>query len=197
MTPEERNELVQANLGLATHFAKQFRASRMEFSDIVQEAYRGLIDAADRFDPRRSKFSTYARWHILKTIMEAIHTRNEVVRTPRRAKSVACHALDDSPAAFNLEDDSEQVDEQLDRQADITRVRDGISALPWRHGVVLRLRYGIDTERLTLARAGAILGVTPERVRQIQRAAEEKLRLVLQRCATIRYPGDCPEQQED
>ena len=64
LTLEERNKLVEENLGLATHFASQFRASRMEFEDLVQEAYLGLMDAAERFDPARgNKFSTYARWH--------------------------------------------------------------------------------------------------------------------------------------
>ena len=56
---EERNALVEANMGLAVHFAQHYQVSRMEFEDIVQEAYLGLIDAAELFDPERgTKFST-------------------------------------------------------------------------------------------------------------------------------------------
>lgn len=185
MTPEERNDIVEANMGLAPHFAQEFQASKMEFEDMVQEAYLGLIDAASRFDPKRgTKFSTYARWHIVKRIMEAIHNRNEVVRTPRRRPSHICVPLKDLHEQTLLSHEP-SASEQMMREEVSEVVNDCIRRLPPRDGIVIRLRHGVNTERRTLAKVGEILGVTPERVRQIQNSAEEKLRALLRGSAIL------------
>lgn len=186
---DERNRLVESNLGLATHFADQFHASRMEREDMVQEAYLGLIDAAERYDASRgTKFSTYARWHILKRIMDAIHNRNEVVRTPRRRPSHICSRLKPEHQE-QLIDAGLSPDEQLIADEQTAAVHDCIKQLPDREGIVIRLRHGINTPAMTLAKVGDILGVTPERVRQIQNAAEEKLRKLLSERAILEHNG--------
>lgn len=186
MTPAEkkRNELVEKNMGLATHFASHFQASRMEYEDMVQEAYLGLIDAAERFDPDRgTKFSTYARWHIMKRIMDAIHNRNEIVRTPRRRPSHICGSLDE---AVEMEDGTPHVSDLMDERDMVEAVRKCIKDLPSREAIVIRLRHGVNTPRMTLAKIGAILDVSPERVRQIQSSAEEKLRALLAESGILR-----------
>ena len=190
-TPQqlERNALVEKNMGLATHFANHFQASRMEYSDLVQEAYMGLLDAADMYDPKRgTQFSTYARWHIVKRVMDAIHTRNEIVRTPRRRPSHICGTLDDARVA-QLADPSPDVSEVLDEAEMVDAVRAGIKLLPHREAVVIRMRRGVNTPAMTLSEVGRILAVTAERVRQIQNSGEEKLRAILAECAILRDHG--------
>jgi len=52
-----------------------------------------------------------------------------------------------------------------------------IDLLPEREAMIIRLRYGLDTsEPLTLEEVGRILNLSRERVRQLQEAAEKKLR---------------------
>lgn len=185
---EERNALVEANMGLAVHFAQHYQVSRMEFEDIVQEAYLGLIDAAELFDPERgTKFSTYAGWHILKRIMDAVHNRNEMVRTPRRRPSHICGSLDES--ASSIPDQRPSVEEQFDADERVNAIHDCIRELPAREAIVIRMRHGVNTERLTLAKVASILGVTPERVRQIQNSGEEKLRALVRRSAILNEQG--------
>lgn len=189
LTPQQkaRNELVEANLGLATHFANHFQASRMEYEDLVQEAHMGLMDAAERYDPRRgTKFSTYARWHIVKRVMDAIHTRNEIVRTPRRRPSLICGSLEN---AFDIADPAPDAGEVLDEAEMVDAVRAGIKLLPSREAIVIRMRRGVNTHAMTLREVGDILAVTPERVRQIQNSGEEKLRAILAECAILRDHG--------
>ncbi len=191
LTPQqlERNELVEKNLGLATHFANHFQASRMEYKDLVQEAYMGLMDAAERYNPARgTQFSTYARWHIVKRVMDAIHNRNEIVRTPRRRPSHVCVTLDDAHVA-DLTDTAPDVSEVLDETEMIEAVREGIKLLPHREAMVIRMRRGVNTLALTLRQVGDILAVTPERVRQIQNSGEEKLRAILAERAILRDYG--------
>ena len=191
LTPKQRarNELVLANMGLATHFANHFQASRMEYADLVQEAYMGLMDAAERYDPRRgTQFSTYARWRIVKTVMEAIHNRNEIVRTPRRRPSHVCGSLDDA-SVVGLVDPAPDVGDVLDEAEMVDEVRAGIKLLPSREAIVVRMRRGVNTLPMTLREVGDILAVTPERVRQIQNSGEEKLREILAESAILRDHG--------
>jgi RNA polymerase sigma factor (sigma-70 family) len=191
LTPaqEKRNKLVEANIGLSTHFADQFQASRMEYADLVQEAHMGLIDAAEKFDPDRgTKFSTYARWHIMKRIMDAIHNRNEIIRTPRRRPSHFCSSLDEAQVA-EMPDGAPHASEQMDEEAMVNAVRECIKELPSREGIVIRLRRGINTDPMTLSKVGDILGVTAERVRQIQKSGEEKLHALLAKRSILQDYG--------
>jgi len=56
-------------------------------------------------------------------------------------------------------------------------VRDSLKILPDRHRLVLRLRFGIACSRPhTLAEIGKMLGVSAERIRQIEASAFERLR---------------------
>lgn len=55
-------------------------------------------------------------------------------------------------------------------------VRRGVEALPSREGEILRLRFGLgDEKEHTLEEVGARLGVTRERVRQLQERALQRL----------------------
>lgn len=184
LTTEERNALVEANIGLAHYFAKYYHASNMEYDDIVQEAHLGLMDAAEGFDPKRgTKFSTYACWHIRKRVMHAIHTTNEIIRTPRRRPSHVCGSLENTGAEHWLEDEGLSPEAQIDQNQHVNRIRECIAELPVRDAVVLRLRHGVNVDPMTLRQIGDILGVSPERVRQLQQVAEEKLcALVQKRC---------------
>lgn len=56
-------------------------------------------------------------------------------------------------------------------------VRTSLAVLPDRHRLVLRLRFGIDCSRPhTLAEIGKMLGVSAERIRQIEASAFDRLR---------------------
>lgn len=183
MSPDERNALVEKNLPLATYFARRFRATNMDLEDLIQEGRVGLIEAAERFDPARGiKFSTYAAWHIRKSIMEAIRSRNDTVYTPKRHQSKKCFELD---PGWDTVDTAPTPHEIMEHDEELAAIRKCIKLLPARDAIVIRLRHGINTEKLTLTKVGDILGVSRERVRQIQNAAEEKLRELLRDCAIL------------
>ncbi len=58
---EERNRLVESNLGLVHSCANRFRGRGAEYDDLFQAGCVGLIKAADNFEPERGfSFSTYA-----------------------------------------------------------------------------------------------------------------------------------------
>jgi len=68
------------------------------------------------------------------------------------------------------------VDEIIDRQTIIRRVREALDRMRDRDSLVLRLRFGFDGEdELTLDQIGRKLGLTRERIRQIEKKAKEQL----------------------
>lgn len=85
--------------------------------------------------------------------------------------SVALATLLPDPAA------TDPLDEVIDRQA-ILQVRAAVARLPERLQLVLRLRYGLDADerQRTLEQVGVVMGVTRERVRQLEAEALKLLR---------------------
>jgi RNA polymerase primary sigma factor len=68
------------------------------------------------------------------------------------------------------------IDETIDRQIMIRRVREALDCINARDALVLRLRFGFDGEdELTLDQIGRKLGLTRERIRQIEKKAKIKL----------------------
>jgi RNA polymerase primary sigma factor len=55
-------------------------------------------------------------------------------------------------------------------------IRELLSQLPPREQRVLRLRFGLDDAPKTLEGIGGMLGLTRERVRQIEKQAKDRLR---------------------
>jgi RNA polymerase primary sigma factor len=85
-----------------------------------------------------------------------------------------------------IEDErASEVPEVVIRQMENTLLEEWIGEMPDRERHVLVRRYGLDErEPATLAELGAELGITRERVRQLQRSAEWRLRgrLVSEQC---------------
>lgn len=82
-----KNRMVNANLRLVVHVAKQYqrrkKLNHMELLDLVQEGAMGLMRATELFDPERGyKFSTYCYWWIRQGILRAIYYQDQAIRRP-------------------------------------------------------------------------------------------------------------------
>jgi len=76
-------ELVEEHLYLAKIFASKFRNKGLEYEDLLQEGYIGLIKAASKFDyAYEVKFSTYANFWVKQTIFDALTTKSRTIRLP-------------------------------------------------------------------------------------------------------------------
>jgi RNA polymerase primary sigma factor len=79
---QAREALVLAHLSIVPYFIKDYVRGVIPFVDLVQEGYLGLLNAVDRFDPERGKFSTYAYWWIRKAMSNAFTFQVRTIRLP-------------------------------------------------------------------------------------------------------------------
>lgn len=178
---DHRDQIIQANLALVLAMVKATRVTAVEFSDLVSEGNMALLRAADKFDVARGfKFSTYACQAILKSFSRA------GVKLSRYRR---CFSTDfDSrlePSDFTEKKHETHNSECVDEIHHI--LKENLAELTDIEGEVLHHRFGVglmNAERsearpLTLDEVGKIIGVTKERVRQIQNKALAKIRVVL------------------
>ena len=78
-----RQRMIESNLRLVVSIAKRYRNMGLDLADLVQEGNIGLMQAVERFDPRRKlKFSTYATWWIRQAVTRALSQKSRTVRVP-------------------------------------------------------------------------------------------------------------------
>ncbi len=175
---EVREQLAETNLPLVLAMAKRVRINENEFPDLISEGNMALLRSVDKFDCGRGfKFSTYACRAILKAF-----SRHGIKSTKYRQR----FPVEFDPELERSNHPSEQRTTQ-DREAAAEAkhlVLSNAAALSEIERRVIALRFAIDqpmgSQPVTLEQAGNVIGVTKERVRQIQNNALEKVRLALE-----------------
>lgn len=173
-----REQIAETNLALVLAMAKRTRMSEVDFADLVSEGNMALLRAVDKFDAGRGyKFSTYACRAILKAFsrqgmkLSKYRQRFPTDFDPKLEKS---NFLETRRATFEKDAAEEVKRIVLENRADLTDVE----------RTVIEHRFGLETveteKPMTLEQVGQIIGVTKERVRQIQNKAMEKIRLQLE-----------------
>jgi RNA polymerase primary sigma factor len=81
-----RDKIVEKNIGLVVNIAASFsRTYGIDFDDLLQEGFIGLLIAVDRFDYTKGyKFSTYAVPYIKRYIVQYVRKNIKLVHIPVR-----------------------------------------------------------------------------------------------------------------
>jgi RNA polymerase primary sigma factor/RNA polymerase sigma factor len=170
-----KNEIIAANLRLVVSIAKRHVGPGENFFELVSDGNISLIRAVEKFDyARGNKFSTYASWAIMKNFARTIpdeHRRRDRFRT---SHSEMFGTTEDVRT-----DQYELETAQLQRESQIGRI---LERLDEREQKIIISRFGLSPgqEPLTLKEVGAEMGVTKERIRQIEARALSKLRRAAQ-----------------
>jgi len=178
-----KNQIVRANLRLVVSIAKRHVGQGDNFFELVSDGNMSLIRAVEKFDfARGNKFSTYASWAIMKNFARTIPDEHRHRDRFRTSHSEMFYSPEE-----HRSDQYEQEIAQSQRESQIGKI---LERLDEREQKIIISRFGLDHghEPQTLKEVGAEMGVTKERIRQIEARALTKLRIAAQE-EKIEVPG--------
>jgi len=188
---DEQRAMVEANVGLVYGFVlRRYGREHPKHDDLVQAGVFGLMRAAQKYDPAKAKFSTYANYWIRQATQRYIN-EDTLIRVPSHAAEDArrgrgkhlkqietAHGatrFDATNDAFHpavVDDAARAVEAADERETAARRLRRALPRLPERHRDILLRRATGET----LKAISATWGVGRERIRQIETEAMDRLR---------------------
>ena len=187
LTAETRGEMVRENIPLVLAMAKRTRITGVDLTDLISEGNLALMRAVNKFDCARGyKFSTYACRAILKSFSRvatrmARHRGHFPIEfDPTLERSTFIEQTRSRKEGECVHELKTILDENTARLSDVEQT-------------VILARFALDgpgddagVRAKTLEQVGEMIGVTKERVRQIQNKALGKLRTALEQTALAR-----------
>ena len=106
--------------GLVISIAKRYQNKGLDFDDLVQEGYIGLLKAKTKFsNDHNVKFSTYATYWIKQAIIRAIENTGSLVRIPSHKNNM------DTPSFSGYVDNMDnKIDGTIEYNHIMSRIKD-------------------------------------------------------------------------
>lgn len=166
-----KNYLISVNLRLVVSVAKKHVSASCPIHDLISDGNISLMRAIEKFDYTRGfKFSTYASWALLRNYARSIP---EEKKHQERFRASDVGVFESYADSRNVSFEKEKVySEQMVQVATV------MSELDDRERAIIQRRFGLGVHRTpqTLRQVGSEMGVTKERVRQIETRAIAKMR---------------------
>jgi len=170
---ETKRKLVLTNQALAINIARRHLSAGLSLDELISEGMIPLLKAIEKFDYTRGyKFSTYASWAVMKQFARAVP---EYGRHQQQYVSVSEEDLERLlPGATEVDEAEAFIRSQA--------VQEALDGLDPRERHILANRFSLDREGepLSLSQLGKSLGISKERVRQLETRAMEKMHHLLE-----------------
>ena len=168
-----RNHIAECNLRLVISIARKFSNSHSDFDELMSEGNEILLKAITKFDFSRGyRFSTYATHSVQRHFYRYIQRRSKRNALEFRSDVELLNELPETDMDPLM---AEWISEQERMQELIAHLGDRLDE---RERIVVIGRYGLANDGVmkTLRELAADMGLSKERVRQLQMSALEKLR---------------------
>ncbi|TWU41917.1 sigma-70 family RNA polymerase sigma factor [Novipirellula artificiosorum] len=166
-----RDRIVEANLRLVFSIVKKFVNANNQFDELLSDGIVALMRAVEKFDYDRGfRFSTYATQVVRRNSYRTI-----VFNQQERQKVIG--GLQDMNLDLSDEDRGSSISEGRWHELR-SRLAAMLEDLDRREKLIIRARFSLGSHRKvhTLQSLADRLGISKERVRQLERRAMEKLR---------------------
>lgn len=196
-----KDKIAKHNIRLVLHITKQYDGDKNE---IFACGMLGLSCAIDAYQSHRGKFANCAITHIKKYILEMLNN-NSLIHIPRSAKekhknnkhddelihnnktavsamnalnisSLDQTTIDGDPLMNTIQDSYNSTEESESDIHNKTILNIAINSLTDVEQNVIRMIYGINEKILHKEEIAKIFNISAERVRQIEKKAQESLR---------------------
>jgi len=170
---ELKRRIIEANLRLVVNIARKHTLSGANLLDLVSEGNISMMRAVEKFDYGRGfRFSTFASWTITKDYARKIP--GQIGRLGKATKA----SLANIHREMRTEDAADFAAIEKAHQSLTQVIKDNLTK---REQYVIMNRFGlvgppIKKETKTLVQIGEELGLSKERIRQIELVALQKLR---------------------
>jgi RNA polymerase primary sigma factor len=165
-----KNQIIRANLRLVVAIAKKHLSRPVSLFDLISDGNVSLMRAVEKFDYSRGhRFSTYASWAIMRNFARTVpreqHQLDRFSTGHEGILDTASGMRSYDPGKVNPAELRESIDLMLGQLSPLERS-------------ILIDHYGLDSSGAvkTLDQMGKDLGISKERVRQIEIKAMKKLR---------------------
>lgn len=166
------DKLVTANLGFVVSIARQYQDKGLVLDDLVSEGNLALMLAAAKWKPEKGiRFVQYAVWDIRKAIERAIDQQGNIIHDAPASVGFTNSRVDMVVAKSNR-----NAHDEVDLADAGSELTGSLGCLNERERKVITLYYGLGTDALTMIEIAEQMGLKRERVRQIRKKAEQKLR---------------------
>ncbi|MDR0870147.1 MAG: sigma-70 family RNA polymerase sigma factor [Planctomycetaceae bacterium] len=166
-----KNEIIALYLPLIVAAAKRHHGQNTDLSDLISDGNLVLLQAVETFDYRRkNRFSTYLTWAVARRFARTIPAeRKQRSKFYPGSEDVLATAPDGGNGILSGEN------AQWEHRRQVEQL---LLLLDERERNIIAARFGIGDRLQPVARKkiGIEIGITEERVRQIENAVLEKLR---------------------
>jgi RNA polymerase primary sigma factor len=166
-----RDRMIKANMRLVISIVKKFVNIQNSFDDLLSDGIVALLRAVDKFDVGLGfRFSTYATQVVRRNTYRQVMDK----QTERQRITLSIH-----DSGVDVSDEHRSPGMSEDRWHELrSRLTTMLDQLDRREKLIVRARFSLGGHRRiqTLQRLADKLGVSKERVRQLEKRALEKLR---------------------
>ena len=175
---EVKDRLIRSNLRLVVSVARRHTRNDAEMPELISDGNLILMNAVEKFDfTRGTRLSTYATWAIVKryATLRATQGRKPVYQAGEDMLEVAQDLRVEDSRVLAVESARKSLDQVMSEtldQRERTIVRE-------HYGLIRQTEISGQRKARSLSQIAKLIGLSKERVRQIELFALQKLRRVL------------------